>query len=126
PQAHSASLPFHSTRRGLSGPLLSIQARSPIPDPRPPLSGSAAPAVITGFNGIDINDSAGSGQSCFCLPPDGDMAAGPNHVIVGVNLAFRVFNKSGSPLTPSISYDAFFNGCGPSGLSSSDPVIAYD
>src|SRR5205823_5200608 len=116
PQTHRGSMLFHSIRRmgsGATGQLTNPGARDFGPralgfgllDPL----GYGAPAVITGFNGIDINDSAGTGESCFCLPPDGDMAAGPNHVIVGVNLAFRVFDKSGSPLTPSTSYDAFFN-----------------
>ncbi|MFL5731953.1 MAG: dockerin type I domain-containing protein [Chloroflexia bacterium] len=122
-QSRGGVLPFQSNRRGPERILGSRHsALSILSEPL----GYGAPAVITGFNGIDINDSAGQGSSCFCLPPDGDMAAGPNHVIVDVNQAFRVFNKSGSPQTPSISFDAFFNGCGPSGLSSSDGIAAYD
>jgi len=85
-----------------------------------------APGIITGFNGISSEESGGAGGPCFCVPPDGDMAAGPNHVIIGVNQAFLVFSKTGTPLTAPINYDTFFGSCGASGLTSSDPIVAYD
>src|SRR5205823_4374913 len=87
-----------------------------------------APTIITGFEGININDSNGPGSTCFCVPPDGDMAAGPNYVIVGVNQSFRVFNKNGVPSTPPIAFGAFFDAgaCGGVGLTPSDPIVAYD
>src|SRR5205807_6420966 len=90
------------------------------------LLGFGAPSVITGFEGITSEESGGTGGACFCVPPDGDMSAGPNHVIVDVNQAFRVFNKSGAPLTGPVGFDTFFEGCGPSGMTSSDAITAYD
>src|SRR5690242_19835157 len=75
-----------------------------------------APSIVSTFRGIDFDESG-----CGCLPPDGDMAAGPNHVVVGVNTAFRVFNKSGSPLTGVIDFNTFFGSCGAPGLNPSDP-----
>jgi len=86
----------------------------------------SAPGIITGFNGISSEESGGSGGPCFCVPPDGDMAVGPNDVVVAVNTAFRIYSKSGTPLTQVINYDAFFGDCGASGLSSSDPIAVYD
>jgi hypothetical protein len=54
------------------------------------------------------------------------MAVGPNHMVLGVNTAFQVFNKSGTPLTGIIQSDAFFGSCGAEGLGSSDPITVYD
>src|SRR5262249_21257204 len=88
--------------------------------------GFGAPSLVTGFNGITSEESGGSGGACGCVPPDGDMAAGPNNVIVDVNQAFRVFNKSGVPQTGPIGFDTFFDGCGATGLTSSDGIAAYD
>ncbi len=125
PAAPRVSVPFH--RVG------SPPADSAAPAPQAGASvrqglvpNTTSPNLILGFNGISINDSAGQGASCYCVPPDGDMAAGPNHLVVGVNQSFQIFNKTGSPLTPAIGFDAFFNGCGATGLTSSDPVTAYD
>ncbi|MGI8589310.1 MAG: S-layer homology domain-containing protein [Chloroflexia bacterium] len=123
---HAGALPFHRVGGPAPSGGLPLIPGAPRLGPLPASAGVSAPMLITGFNGIDINDSAGAGASCFCVPPDGDMAAGPNHVVVGVNQSFQVFDKVGHPLTAAISYDAFFNGCGPTGLTSSDPVIAYD
>ncbi|MDQ6740708.1 MAG: S-layer homology domain-containing protein, partial [Actinomycetota bacterium] len=82
--------------------------------------------IITGFNGINSEVSGGSGGPCGCVPPDGDMAIGPSHVIVGVNQAFQVFSKTGVTMTLPIGYDTFFGSCGATGLTSSDPVTVYD
>ena len=88
--------------------------------------GFGAPTVLLGFNGITSEESGGSGGACGCVPPDGDMSAGPNQVIVAVNQAFRVFNKTGAPLTGPVGFDTFFDGCGTTGLTSSDAITAYD
>ncbi|HEX9988330.1 MAG TPA: S-layer homology domain-containing protein [Chloroflexia bacterium] len=79
------------------------------------------PSITTSFRGISFTESG-----CGCLPPDGDMAVGPNHIILGVNTAFRVFNKTGTPLTAVVDFDAFFGSCGAAGLGSSDPITVYD
>src|ERR1700730_16520475 len=36
-------------------------------------------------------------QACACAPPDSDGDVGPNHYIEAINVAFRVFDKSGNP-----------------------------
>jgi hypothetical protein len=84
------------------------------------------PTIITSFDAIDSEESGGSGGPCYCVPPDGDISVGPNHVIVAVNQAFQVYDKSGHPLTQPIGFDTFFDGCGMSGLTSSDAITAYD
>jgi len=79
---------------------------------------AVAPQIITGFNGINSEVSGGGGGACGCVPPDGDMSAGPNSIIVDVNQAFQVFDKQGHALTQPVGFDTFFNGCGPAGLVS--------
>jgi hypothetical protein len=82
---------------------------------------TAPPSITVSFRGISSTESG-----CGCVPPDGDMAVGPNHIILGVNTAFRVFNKTGTPLTSVVDFDSFFGSCGAAGLGSSDPITAYD
>jgi len=67
---------------------------TPIPNMPPPL--------LT-FPGTD---RVGSG--CNCRPPDTNGDVGPNHYVQTVNIGFRVFDKSGNPLTPFTTYNSFF------------------
>ena len=53
------------------------------------------PGPLLTFDGINSSQSA-----CGCLPPDTDGDVGPNHYVEGVNVVFRVYDKSGNPLTP--------------------------
>ena len=59
-------------------------------------------------------------------PPDPCVAAGPNHVIQMVNgsggALYKIYDKSGSPITGNISFDNLFSGY--SGLG--DPIVMYD
>ena len=60
------------------------------------------------------------------LPPDTNGAVGPNHYIQNVNVCFRVWNKSGTPLTATTSFVTLFSalGCGTS--INGDPIVLYD
>jgi hypothetical protein len=84
------------------------------------------PSPLLTFDGTD---RVGSG--CNCRPPDTNGDVGPNHYLQTVNVGFRVFDKSGSPLTPFITYDSFFaplgtgNPCG-NQQNGGDPVAFYD
>jgi len=90
---------------------------SPIPNMPPPL--------LT-FDGTDRN-----GSGCNCRPPDTNGDVGPNHYLQTVNTGFRVFSKSGTPLTPFITYNSFFaplgsgNPCG-NNQNDGDPFAFYD
>lgn len=46
-------------------------------------------------------------------PSDPDTAVGPNHCVVVYNTAFRIFDKTGNPLTPALATSAIFpvDGC---------------
>ena len=90
---------------------------TPIPNMPPPL------LIFAG------TDRVGSG--CECRPPDTNGDVGPNHYVQTVNIGFRVFDKSGNPLTPFTTYDSFFaplgtgNPCG-NNQNGGDPFVFYD
>jgi hypothetical protein len=96
PRTRRATLPFRHARGAEALAVAQAAARTAPPTPgiQRPASASSTLSVVRGFDGITSEESGGSGGPCYCVPPDGDMAVGPNHVIVGVNQAFRVFNKS--------------------------------
>ena len=56
---------------------------------------------------------------------------GPNHYVQAVNETFRVFDKSGTPLSPVTTFNSFFaplgagNPCGNS-ENQGDPFVFYD
>lgn len=54
-------------------------------------------------------------------PSDPTGAAGPNHFVGGWNVGFRVFDKSGNPLTPAASLSTLFPG-----NNLGDPIVLYD
>ncbi|HEY4257838.1 MAG TPA: hypothetical protein VGM66_11540 [Candidatus Udaeobacter sp.] len=79
------------------------------------------------FDGTDRN-----GSGCNCRPPDTNGDVGPNHYLQTVNTGFRVFDKSGNPLTPFITYNSFFSPlgnstpCGDGVSNDGDPFAFYD
>jgi hypothetical protein len=78
---------------------------------------------------FDGTDRVGSG--CNCRPPDTNGDVGPNHYVQTVNIGFRVFDKSGNPLTPFTTYNSFFAPLGTStpcgnNQNGGDPFVFYD
>ncbi len=72
-------------------------------------------------------DRVGSG--CNCRPPDTNGDVGPNHYVQTVNTGFRVFDKSGTPLTPFTTYNSFFAplvGTPCQNQNDGDPFAFYD
>jgi hypothetical protein len=90
----------------------------PAPNMPPPL------LTLDGINKVE--------SACNCLPADPNGDVGPNHYLHTVNGAFRVFDKSGNPLTPVITYFSFFapltgTPCANQNQSRGfDPVAFYD
>lgn len=72
-----------------------------------------------GRDPIVINLNANNGASF--TPTDPTIAVGPNHVIGGWNIGFRVFDKDLNPLTNSASLNTIF-----SGTVIGDPIFLYD
>jgi hypothetical protein len=76
-----------------------------------------APDVLSNVEGLDA--SSGSG-----IPPDPDIAAGPNHIVTVVNSSFAVYTKAGVKVQETTFSSWFSNVC--SNCDPFDPRIAYD
>jgi hypothetical protein len=84
--------------------------------------GPAVASVGVGFDGIDDAESFCGG----CLPPDGAIAVGLQHVLGAVNTAFKIWNKSGvlfAGYPKSLASLLSNPGCLP---NISDPFAEYD
>jgi len=82
------------------------------------------PTPLLTFDGIFANRLSG-------VPPDTNGDVGPNHYVQSVNVAFRVWDKSGNPLTPVTTFNSFFAPMGnstPCGAhqNQGDPFVFYD
>ncbi|MGB8510794.1 MAG: hypothetical protein WCD76_20650, partial [Pyrinomonadaceae bacterium] len=91
-----------------------------------PGTAQVPPAPSVSFEGLSIADTIAIGQGF--LPPDTNGDVGPSHYVQSVNSAFRIWDKSGTPLTPVTSLGALF---GPiagacSGSEDGDPIVLYD
>jgi len=113
-----------SGRPARSGTSASPQSQSLLEKILTPAS-HMQPPLLT----FDGTDRVGSG--CNCRPPDTNGDVGPNHYVQTVNTGFRVFDKSGNPLTPFTTYNSFFaplgtgNPCG-NNQNDGDPIAFYD
>lgn len=80
------------------------------------------PPLLT-FEGLNRTESGNDN------PPDTDGDVGPNHYVEVVNHAIRVFDKSGNPLTPVMTFNSFFAplvGTPCNGQNQGDPFVFYD
>jgi hypothetical protein len=87
------------------------------------LPGPLAPTPGTSFASLDYTECCGGGGT---VPPDPELAVGPSHIIAVVNVAFEVYNKSGTSLAGPTTFTSFM-GSDPdcdSGLF--DPNVLYD
>jgi len=66
-------------------------------------------------------DALNEHQSCACVPPDVQVAAGPNHIVEMVNLEGEIFSKQGFVLK-TFALASFFS----TNSSLSDPKVLYD
>src|SRR5438309_1860497 len=109
----------------------SFGREKPEPSHNSPFTGDQSPgpggpstlaiSAGTGFDGINNAESA-----CGCLPPDGAVAAGPNHLVAAVNTAFKVWNKSGTLLAGPTSLSTLFSSNSGCLATVSDPFAEYD
>lgn len=80
--------------------------------------------VAVNADALDVNECCAN-TAFATVPPDPEVAAGPNHVVAVVNTAFQVFDKRGAALAPAAEFDAFFTGvAGCTGTF--DPNVHYD
>ena len=85
-----------------------------------PPTATRTPPLASSFEGI--NNVSG------VLPPDTEMAVGPNHIVQVVNLVFAVYNKSGTLLAGPSNTNSLWAGFGgPCQTDNSgDPIFLYD
>lgn len=80
-----------------------------------------APTPGLAFDSMDYTVSGGY------VPPDPEMAAGPGHLIAVINVAFEIYDKTGTTLVPPTSFNAFFSPLGGDCDSGTfDPNVLYD
>ncbi len=86
----------------------------------------ALPTPAVSFEGTSQADTISLGQGY--LPPDTNGAVGPNHYVQTVNVTFRVWNKTGSPLTNTAALSSLFAPLGGpcATTNDGDPVVLYD
>ena len=82
-------------------------------------SGRATPGLLVDFAGISATGYA---------PPDTEGAVGPNHYVQVVNVSFRIFNKTGTPLTNQASTNSIWASAGGPCASDNDgdAIFMYD
>ena len=98
-------------------PNANIQFMAPAPSLQ-------APSAGTSFDSLDANDCCGGGLN---VPPDPELAVGPNHIIAVVNVAFEIYDKSGNVLSGPTTFSSFFAGMpGCSSTNVFDPNVLYD
>jgi N-acetylneuraminic acid mutarotase len=96
-----------------SGPTAGVQLATSGPGLRAPTPGGV------NFDSIDYTQAGGS------VPPDPEMAVGPNHIIVVVNVAVAIYNKAGTALLGPVAAGALYSH--PSCVSGLyDPNVLYD
>lgn len=71
----------------------------------------ASKAPIANFNGMN-----------GAFPPDPTGAAGPDHYVQAVNTSYRVYSKTGTPLTGTLPLSSLWAGSSSDG----DPIVLYD
>lgn len=79
------------------------------------------------FDSLDFNDTEGY------IPPDPDIAVGPNHVLGAVNTSIEIYDKTGASLMGPLSIASIFSGvtdCEVGGFLEvwlfTDPNVLYD
>lgn len=92
-----------------------INAAQP-PSDRSPLAG-------LGFPSIDYTQCCGGGGN---VPPDPELAVGPNHIIAVVNVAFAIYDKSGALLAGPFTISSLFSPIGGACSAVFDPNVLYD
>ena len=74
------------------------------------------------FDSISYTECCGGGGN---VPPDPELAVGPNHAIAVVNVALEIYNKSGATLLGPTTFASFFaSNANCTGVF--DPNVLYD
>ncbi|GAB4181841.1 MAG: hypothetical protein Tsb002_02340 [Wenzhouxiangellaceae bacterium] len=89
--------------------------------------GKKGPKKLLSFDAFGAEDCCNDEPFSATVPPDPDIAVGPNHVIVVANVAFAIYDKRGNELQPPTGFNSFFAGTpGCSFDGTFDPDVVYD
>jgi hypothetical protein len=105
-----------------------LEPESAVQQARPRGLGLAGPSLLAPVAGTAITSMTASSP----VPPDPEVAVGPNHIVAVVNSRYAVYDKSGALLAGPSSLVTFFTGfAGTPGCSSAfpgifDPNVLYD
>ncbi len=127
-QGNMEALPL--TNRSSEASLSALKAEALLLEPGQGVqiaeSGSDLNAPVPGlsFDSLDATECCGGGVN---VPPDPEMSAGPNHLIAVVNVAFEIYDKTGTSLVGPTTLASFFAALG-GGCASFpfDPNTVYD
>lgn len=92
-----------------------------------PLGSSVTPPAIGSFEGLADTDNNVAGLG-LVNPPDVNADVGMTQIVETVNSVFRVFDKSGMPLTPVLKQSTLFAPLGGQCAAGDpgDPIVLYD
>ncbi len=82
-----------------------------------PAAAAARPVILKHFEGIP--------DQGVRIPPDPDLAVGPDHVITIVNSRFRIYDKEGTVLK-TVEADQWYASISPGNWNPFDPQVIYD
>lgn len=85
--------------------------------------GASAPVVGIHFESISFTECCGLAGGN--VPPDPELAVGPNHIIAVANVAFEIYDKAGNSLVGPTTFASFMSG-NPDCTGVFDPNAVYD
>lgn len=104
--------------REASSQLLPSQAIQEPNGPNP-----LTPSLGVNFDSMDYNECCGPGGGN--VPPDPELAVGPNHIIAVVNVALEIYDKNGNSLVGPTTFASFMS-ANPNCTGVFDPNAIYD
>src|SRR5262245_49138363 len=89
---------------------------------------TAVPAIAQSLSQWEGLGAGYPGYSITGVPPDPNIAVGPDHVVQWENNAFLVFTKQGAPLIQPVADSTFWGSLSTcyQGGGFSDPIVQYD
>jgi hypothetical protein len=123
PQTHRSGPPKEVTRHHLPAKPKTGNVNDPVLQTGPP-----RPALSQGLQQWEGIGAGFPGFTVTSVPPDTNMAVGPNHIVQWVNNAFVIFNKLGAQVQAPIDDGTFWGAlstCSQLG-GFSDPIVQYD
>ncbi len=109
-------------RINIIDPLLALAKTGPVQP-------NVLPVPMQSFDGVSSDDNAAA-YGVRKVPPDTNGDVGPTQYVQTVNILFRVFTKTGTPLTAPTKMSSVFAAAGITGVCATtdrgDPIALYD